>query len=865
MTAPRPPGGGASATPQARISIDLSQLRSAPAVAREAARATEREISNAFKSLQSEMRLAQTQAQQTLTTLRTQQATVTATVRAESAERIAAARAESVAQQQAARQATSRVIEEERRKTLAMRAEIATRARAETMGGFARQAGGAALGAIGGPAALVGGALTGGALAATAGLAVVQLGRAAAEADRLATSYARQQVAAVNLAGSQSKLNSLLAAYERATGGAIDRATALSDVTRLQAVGFADSAEELERFVRAARGISVATGQQQDYVISQLQLAIANQSTLRLDQLGLGVEEVQERIAKLREENRGLTNEMAYQQAILGLAEEKFGALVDSAEAQATGAEKAAKAWRDLRLEVSKEFKPDIDNATNALAEFLDMLIRIRSENQQLRQEMIFREMGLSPGSIGLMRGGAERDAGRHRAVGAGARRAAAIAAAKPRFEEDEEAAIVDRYQGLAEIDRREGEARLDATRQYEEQRSRTISNYEQTIAREAEDFARQRARAEQQFQQDIARIHADAARREERQAQQLARSIERARADSAQRIADFEEEHAERQAELRASATERIQEIEEDYARDREQRERSHRNRLLDAASRLDAVALVQEQRRFAEENQNAEEKHRDQLEDVNKQLEKQLREEQEGHDKRLRQEARALDERIRQQQEAHDEQLREAREADTQRINDMRADFEQRKQIEDTDRAIRLTRMAQDHNQQLQEMDRQHALRIEQIGTQAQQERDKLNEEFERHLAELGIYIGRYQKEHDRLVDNAIKSFDRYVKHVKDAFALPATGGGRLGLPEQVPSYQVGGWVQKTGLAYVHQGEYVTPAPMAAQAGNGNRSLSLTLHSGAIVVQEAQRAGATAMEIEQMLVNMLDGAFPQ
>src|SRR5690606_28952191 len=84
---------------------------------------------------------------------------------------------------------------------------------------------------------------------------VTQLARFAVEADRVATAYRRQTVAARELAGSQERVNALLRTYDQATGGAIGKAQALSDVTRLLAVGLADSTEEMDQFVRAVRGI----------------------------------------------------------------------------------------------------------------------------------------------------------------------------------------------------------------------------------------------------------------------------------------------------------------------------------------------------------------------------------------------------------------------------------------------------------------------------------------------------------------------------------------------------------------------------------------------------------------------------------
>jgi len=119
-----------------------------------------------------------------------------------------------------------------------------------------------------------------------------QFAQFAIQADATATAYRRQSIAAVELAGSQGKLNDLLDEYAAVTGNQIDKAQSLADVTKLQAIGFADTTAELNEFVSSARGASLALGKSQEYIIGQLQLAIANQSKLRLDQIGLGVEEV---------------------------------------------------------------------------------------------------------------------------------------------------------------------------------------------------------------------------------------------------------------------------------------------------------------------------------------------------------------------------------------------------------------------------------------------------------------------------------------------------------------------------------------------------------------------------------------------
>lgn len=382
--------------------------------------------------------------------------------------------------------------------------------------------------------------------------------------------------------------------------------------------------------------------------------------------------------------------------------------------------------------------------------------------------------------------------------------------------------AQVDYYQGVQRIEEQAAQARLDATRQYEQQRSETIRQYELTIAREAEDFARQRARAVAQFNRQIAQVQEEAARRE----------------------ADWQEDLDERIADMRGEGNKRLQELEEDYQRQRERSAEQHRETLLGAAARLDARAVLEEQRRFARQQRAAEEQHRERVEDERENLER----------------------RIAQEREAHEERLADARDADARRIAEMRAAFEEQQRLEDEDRAIRLQRMQEDHEQQLAQMEQAHQDRLIQIDRHAAAERTALDDAFENQLADLKLYNADYLEEQKRLQDAATELFREmwgdWVETMEEARrAVPPPPGGERGLPdpfERPEQFQDGGLVTRTGLALVHAGEYVVPAHAARDGGMG-RSLSLTLGPGSIVVNEASRPGQTAAEVEEALIGIL------
>lgn len=536
----------------------------------------------------------------------------------------------------------------------------------------------------------------------------LQLGRMALEADELATAYERQSVAALSLAGSQAQLNELLDVYAQATGGAIGRAQALADVTRLMAVGFADSAQELDEFTRAARGISLATGQQQDYVISQLQLAIANQSELRLDQLGLGVDQVKQRIDQLKAANTGLTDAMAYQNAILGLANEKFGDLADSVAGQATEAERLRKAWNDLRLEMGQAIKPNVEEASSALLDLLNLINRVRDANAGLSSAAISsraaQEGRIDPFGPAFSRTSIGAHI-RNPILGSGAGIADAAAAINQPLLDAQR----DYAREVQGIHRESASAINDAERSYGQQRAEAVRSYGVSVAREEEDFQRARIRQAEDLANAIADIHADAARREAQQVADLARTIADAREDSAKRLADLEEDYArtvaqvradsaeriadmeenlarttaerrrnsaervqeweedldDRTSEARANSLKRIQELEEDYLRNRENAALEHSERLSSAAGRLDAIAIAAEQRRYALESKQRQQAHGEAVSDEQQRLQDALEQLNEAHAERLADEQEALDKSIAQANEAHARALTDEREA--------------------------------------------------------------------------------------------------------------------------------------------------------------------------------------------------------
>lgn len=542
---------------------------------------------------------------------------------------------------------------------------------------------------------------------------IAQLARFVTEVDAIATAYRRQSVAAVSLAGSQERLNELMAVYQKVTGGVMDDATALTNLTNLMSVGFADSAEELERFATAIRGISSARGMSQDTVTQNLILELFTQRGARLDQLGLQYDKVKQRQEQFMASDRSLTQQAAYQQAVLDQAIQRYGKLATSAEGAATGMEILNREWKNSQKAIG-EFISPVTTLIGLLGgtwlhQQIAMLEKwqLAIDNVSAAWRLLLQLMGQAPAA----------------AAAPNAPGAATPTATAPRFNDEQKALITDWWKETQEIEKRANRERVDATRQYEQQRTDAIRQYEQTILRDAQDFALARARAEEDYGISLQRLHRDIAQREARQQQELERSL----------------------ADTRAESEDRTAEMQEEFNRRRERAERDHRDSLSDAAGRLDAKAVAEAQRKFANRRKD----------------------EEEDFAARLRKERDNESKRIAQANEAYQRQLEDARAADAQRLEDLAADYTLRRTREDEDRGIRLERLKADHDAQLGEMARQHEERLIQIADHERESREKVDDAFQEELAALGIRTAAYKEKLKGYEDAAIEAFDRVWAH--------------------------------------------------------------------------------------------------
>lgn len=323
----------------------------------------------------------------------------------------------------------------------------------------------------------------------------------------------------------------------------------------------------------------------------------------------------------------------------------------------------------------------------------------------------------------------------------------------------------------VARIERDAAEARLQAVQDFERQRADMIAQYNLSALREQEDYERGRARAVANFNRQVAEFQQDAARRE---------SI-------------WQRDYNEKIAELRADGNERLQELEEDYNKDRERAERDHRNRLLDAAARLDAVAVREEMRRFADQTADADD----------------------GYKERVDKERENLNERIAEEQKAHERRLQDQRDADAERLEDMQRAFTEQTAEEDFERQLRLQRQAEDFANQLAQQETAQAERLAQISRQAAQERAAVDESFMEQLNQLGIFNQGWLTAQKTQQDAALRLFNEWWGAIQQKIAASGPQPQRI---TSFAGYASGGPVPATGPALLHANEYVLNAQTTA-----------------------------------------------
>lgn len=285
-------------------------------------------LRNVQTAIQQQTQAQQQAAQQVAQT----QQQVTAATATQSQQRVTASQNEAAARVRNAQSAADQMIAQERRVTQQTLDEQRNRQQSAGGGGLLSAAKGAAAGF-----------LTVQGLKTVANYVVATA--------RLDTQVRRTERAFVLMSGSVAESEARLIAIQKAANGAADRMTAMGISNQASALKLAKTSEEFGNLARAAKLITFVSPVIKDIndALTQLSLFSSNEASfMRADQLGLSVREVKDRMAELRAENANLDGSTAKLQASIEILNEKYGPLLDSTEAQASGVEKLSVAWSEF-------------------------------------------------------------------------------------------------------------------------------------------------------------------------------------------------------------------------------------------------------------------------------------------------------------------------------------------------------------------------------------------------------------------------------------------------------------------------------------------------------------------------------------
>jgi hypothetical protein len=178
-------------------------------------------------------------------------------------------------------------------------------------------------------------------------------------------------------------------AIQQVSNGAVSSLSAIAIGNQAAALGLAKTSQGFADLAKSAKLITMVSPVINDSAeaLSQLALFSSNvASYARADQLGLGASEVRDRIEELRKTYSDLDDSQLKLMASMQLLEQKFGGLLSTTEAQATGLEKLRTAYQELQVAIAGAGTAGfVQNAAGDIASaFNQLTVRIQGTDAPL-------------------------------------------------------------------------------------------------------------------------------------------------------------------------------------------------------------------------------------------------------------------------------------------------------------------------------------------------------------------------------------------------------------------------------------------------------------------------------------------------
>lgn len=172
----------------------------------------------------------------------------------------------------------------------------------------------------------------------------------------LGTQVRRTELGFTVLSGGAQQAEARLNAIKEASGGAITNLRAMEVGEQAAGLGLANTTQQLTNLTQAGREISLISPKIHDIgdAIQFLDQASAGLRYRSLIQLGLTADEVKAKMKSLQDANAGMTDQQAFLASSIDLLNTKYGGLLQSTDAQASGFEKLKTAIADAYEELAK-------------------------------------------------------------------------------------------------------------------------------------------------------------------------------------------------------------------------------------------------------------------------------------------------------------------------------------------------------------------------------------------------------------------------------------------------------------------------------------------------------------------------------
>lgn len=221
----------------------------------------------------------------------------------------------------------------------------------------------------------------------------------ASEWARMGAQAERSAYALRVYAGSAEEAERWTVAIQTAMRGTVTEGEAAAQAYMLMKFGLADSAEAAGEFARMLSVVAAANPQLggTENALSQIQLTLANMSFMRLDQLGLSVDQVKRRMEELQRAMPGLSREAAFQEAVIEGLKEQADKLGEGMANVTIEQDRLRARIRGFKEDIGREINQGFEGAATAANSLFVILEKLTQDPWHVVVNLAAQAAGITP------------------------------------------------------------------------------------------------------------------------------------------------------------------------------------------------------------------------------------------------------------------------------------------------------------------------------------------------------------------------------------------------------------------------------------------------------------------------------------